>query len=178
MVETRLTSKCQKRGRIPYKLKESALCLYSSFDFPWQHPIQGSEKNRIGSPKGQPRGISLCLLTWIFSVFVSRHMAKLRELHGLEILHSCMKLITWVSPTDPKKDSQSFYIPFLCVKTKFTYAIWKWHLSFSVSRLTYPEADIVWSSCFLSLFYCSTVLYSHVPPCVLLCIMTGCPRTM
>lgn len=27
--------------------------------------------------------------------FFSRHMSKLRELHGLEILHSCVKLISW-----------------------------------------------------------------------------------
>lgn len=31
----------------------------------------------------------------LFSFVNSRHMNKLRELHGIEILHSCMKLITW-----------------------------------------------------------------------------------
>ena len=30
-----------------------------------------------------------------YTIFTCRHVNKLRELHGLEILHSCMKLIRW-----------------------------------------------------------------------------------
>lgn len=40
------------------------------------------------------------LLLNTLSFYISRHLNKLRELHGLEILHSCMKVITWTNDTN------------------------------------------------------------------------------
>ncbi|KAJ3590433.1 hypothetical protein NHX12_008384 [Muraenolepis orangiensis] len=49
-------------------------------------------------PQGTTCSLLPCLLTrYLFSLslsLVSRHMHKLRELHGVEVLHSCMKLVT------------------------------------------------------------------------------------